>query len=136
MAPFFVAMKLVADLHREDEGVGHIFPVGAREDESLAVLPHVLEHLVPVAADLLRRPPVTVPLDVLDPADVGAVVKPQPPLEDASDDAADAVPHVRLRADLDAVVAVDERDVLDRVVEPLEVECPGIGWTSLGFWSG
>ena len=77
-----------------------------------------------------------VPLDVLDPPDVGAVVQPDSPAQDAAGDAPNPVPHVGLGTDLDAVVAVDERDVLDRVVAALEMERPGIGVNVVGLLVG
>ena len=46
------------------------------------------------------------------------------------------MPHVRLGTDLDAVVAVDERDILDRVVTALEMEGPGIGVNVVGLLIG
>ena len=41
--------------------------------------------------------------------------------------AADAVAHIAFRPDADAIVGVDEGDVLHRVVVALEVERPGVG---------
>ena len=82
----------------------------------------------------------TVPLDVLDPPDIRAVVQPDAPSQDTAGDAPNPVPHVRLGTDLDAVVAVDERDIFDRVVTTNEMESPGIGvnivWLLIGVEDG
>jgi hypothetical protein len=65
-----------------------------------------------------------VELDVLDAPDVAAGVHQDAAAQHAAVHAANAVPHVAFRPDADAVVTVDERDVLHRVVVALEVERP------------
>ena len=69
----------------------------------------------------------TVELDVLDAPDVAARVHQDAAPQHAAINAADAMAHIAFRADANAVVTVDERDVLDRVVVALEMERPGVG---------
>ena len=86
--------EVVADVHREDEGVVDVFPVRAAENEGLAVLPHEIMDRLPVPAHLRRRPPMTMELHVLDAADVRAGVHEDAAAQHAPIHAADAVPDV------------------------------------------
>ncbi len=67
-----------------------------------------------------------VPLYILDAADIGAGVHKDPATQNAAVHTPDPVADVRLRANLDAVVAVDQCDVLDGVVTALQMERPRI----------
>jgi len=118
--------EAVANVHRKHKRVVDILPVRAPENERLKILPHKFMHRLPVAAHHLGRPPVAVKLHILDPPDVGAEVHENAAPQDAAHDAANPVPHIVLRPDPDAVVAVDKRNVLDGIVVALQVEGPGI----------
>ena len=53
------------------------------------------------------------------------------PAQHATINASDPVPDVALRADADAVIRIDERDVLNSIVVALQMEGPGV-WDDVG----
>ena len=70
--------KVISNRSRKYEGIGNVLPIRSREYVPFAVFPHVLENGIPLAADLRARPPVAVPLYVLNSPDIRAVVQQQP----------------------------------------------------------
>ena len=120
----------VANVHRENEGVVHILPVGPAKDKGLKILPHELMHRLPLSAHRCGRPPMAVELHIFDPANVCAEIDKNSPAQNAPHHAADPVAHIVFRPDPDPVVAVDQRNVLHRVVVALQMERPGI-WMNL-----
>ena len=67
-----------------------------------------------------------VELDVLDAPDIAARVHEDAAAQHAAIHAADAMAHIAFGAEADAVVAVDECDVLDRVVVALQMKRPRV----------
>jgi len=99
--------------------IGYIFPIATAKDERLAVLPHVLKNRFPLPSHFWSRPPMAVELHVsrrpislqLSRRFLGAGRSHTPNGYDGD---------VPLRAtNLNTVVAVDQRDVLDGIIPPL-----------------
>src|SRR5579859_294565 len=81
---------------------------------------------LPVAMHFGHRPPVTMKLNVFDTPDIRARIDKNPPAQHTTINTADAVTHVALWPDADAVIGINEGDILDGVIVALQVKRPGI----------
>ena len=78
----------------------------------------------------------TVPLDVLDPPNISAVVQPDASPQNAAGYASDSVTEIRFRSDANAVVTVDKGDIFHGVVAALKMKSPRIRVNFLGLLVG
>ena len=109
--------KMVANLSREHESVGHIFPIRSAKNKCFQIVLHVIEYFGPIPVEGFACPEMGMKLDVFDAANVASPIDKNAATKNAAVYSNDPVTAIFGGSGADAIVAVDQGHVRDGNVE-------------------